>query len=92
MNETQKEKVQEAHGRLAGWLEGLGVPANWAKVGAGIIIGAVVGALATCQPSCSRVTPEQLQAGLQLLESIQESTIYKVQSTKYNLQSTKGKG
>ena len=88
MNETQKEKVQEAHGRLAGWLAGLGVPANWAKVGAGIIIGAVVGALATCQPSCSRVTPEQLQAVHGLYHAVTgkpcevQGTMYKVQSTK----------
>ena len=58
MNEKQKEKAKEAHGKLASWLVGLGVPANWAKVGGGIIIGAVCGALATCQQACS--TPEQL--------------------------------
>lgn len=61
MNETQKKQVTEAHGRLAGWLAGLGVPANWAKVGAGIIIGAAIGALATCQQACEGVAPEHVQ-------------------------------
>ena len=67
MNDEQKSKAKEAHGKLATWLEGLGVPANWAKVGAGIIIGAGIGALSTCQQSCKHVpqvelTIEQIQA------------------------------
>lgn len=64
MNEEQKNKAKEAHGKLAGWLVGLGVPANWAKVGAGIIIGGFIGCMATCQQSCESVTvtPEQVQA------------------------------
>lgn len=67
MNEEQKKKAKEAHSKLATWLEGLGVPANWAKVGAGIIIGAGIGALSTCQQSCKHVpqvelTVEQIQA------------------------------
>jgi hypothetical protein len=67
MNEEQKTKAKEAHGRLATWLEGLGVPANWAKVGAGIIIGGAIGCMSTCQQSCSHVpqvnlTVEQIQA------------------------------
>ncbi len=53
MNEEQKNKVKTAHGKLAGWLAGLGIPANWAKVGAGIIVGGLIGALATCQQSCT---------------------------------------
>lgn len=53
MNEEQKEKATAAHGKLASWLVGLGVPANWAKVGAGIIIGGAVGCMATCQQSCA---------------------------------------
>lgn len=67
MNEEQKQKAKEAHGKLASWLVGLGVPANWAKVGAGITIGAAIGALSTCQQSCKTVprvelTVEQVQA------------------------------
>lgn len=61
MNEKQKEKAKEAHGKLASWLTGLGVPANWAKVGAGILLGAAIGALATCQQACEGVAPEHVQ-------------------------------
>lgn len=53
MNEKQKEKAKSAHGKLTAWLTGLGVPANWAKVGAGLIVGGIIGALATCQQSCT---------------------------------------
>lgn len=53
MNAEQKEKAKTAHGKLVGWLQGLGVPANWAKVGAGLVIGGIIGALATCQQSCT---------------------------------------
>ena len=53
MNENQKEKAKVAHGKLTQWLTGLGVPANWAKVGAGLVIGGIIGALATCQQSCT---------------------------------------
>lgn len=53
MNEIQKEKAKSAHGKLTAWLTGLGVPANWAKVGAGLVVGGVIGALATCQQSCT---------------------------------------
>lgn len=61
MNDTdKKQKLEQAGGKVAAWLEGLGLPANWAKVGGGIIIGAVCGALATCQSGCSRVTPAQV--------------------------------
>lgn len=67
MNEEQKSKAKKAHTKLAAWLEGVGVPANWAKVGAGIIIGAAIGALSTCQQSCKtsprvQLTVEQIQA------------------------------
>ena len=62
MNDEQKNKARDAYGKLTGWLEGLGVPAKWAKVGAGVAIGAIIGALATCVPSC---TPGAVhQAGL----------------------------
>ncbi|MBQ9096194.1 MAG: hypothetical protein IJY53_07645 [Akkermansia sp.] len=62
MNAEQKEKAKTAHGKLAGWLQGLGVPANWAKVGSGLIIGGIIGALATCQQSCT-ATYTQTAAG-----------------------------
>lgn len=67
MNEEQKTKAKAAHGRVTTWLEGLGVPANWAKLGAGIIVGAAIGCMSTCQQSCKHVpqvelTVEQLQA------------------------------
>ena len=53
MNENKKEQAKAAHGKLTAWLTGLGVPANWAKVGAGLVIGGTIGALATCQQSCT---------------------------------------
>lgn len=53
MNDTQKQHAKKAHGKLTAWLAGLGVPANWAKVGSGLIIGGTIGALATCQQSCT---------------------------------------
>lgn len=65
MNEEQKNKAKEAHGKLAGWLVGLGVPGNWAKVGAGIIIGGFVGCVSTCQQGCETMpapTAAQVQA------------------------------
>ena len=53
MNEEQKQKAKTAHSKLTAWLTGLGVPANWAKVGSGLIIGGTIGSLATCQQSCT---------------------------------------
>ncbi len=53
MNDTQKQHAKKAHGKLTAWLTGLGVPSNWAKVGSGLIIGGTIGALATCQQSCT---------------------------------------
>ena len=53
MNEEQKQTAKTAHSKLTAWLTGLGVPANWAKVGAGLVIGGIIGALATCQQSCT---------------------------------------
>ena len=66
MNEEQNSKAKAAHTKLTAWLEGIGVPANWAKVGAGLIIGAAIGTLSTCQQSCNSVprvklTVEQIQ-------------------------------
>lgn len=83
MNEKQKEKATEAHGKLASWLEGLGVPANWAKVGAGVIIGGVVGCLATCQQSCESVTPAQIEAVHALYHELSgEGCIFEVEKSK----------
>lgn len=62
MDEKQKEKAKSAHGKLTAWLTGLGVSANWAKVGAGLIVGGTIGALATCQQSCT-ATYTQTAAG-----------------------------
>ena len=65
MTEEEKSKATAAHGKIATWLQGLGVPANWAKVGAGVVVGAAAGALATCQQSCTNVpapTAAQIQA------------------------------
>lgn len=73
MNETQKNKAKEAHSKLTTWLTGLGVPANWAKVGAGLIIGAAIGALSTCQQSCNTLpqpTAAQIHAAHELYHSI----------------------
>lgn len=53
MKEEQKQKAEVAHGKLAEWLAGFGVPGNWAKVISGAVIGGVIGALATCQQSCT---------------------------------------
>ena len=67
MNEEQKQKAKDAHGKLQSWLEGRGVPSNWAKVGAALIIGATIGGMSTCTQSCKHVprvelTVEQIQA------------------------------
>jgi hypothetical protein len=83
MNEEQKNKAKEAHGKLASWLVGLGVPANWAKVGAGIIIGAGIGALSTCQQSCKttprvELTVEQVQAAETIYEVLGGEVKYRV--------------
>lgn len=53
MKEEQKQKAEVAHGKLAEWLAGFGVPGNWAKVISGAVIGGVIGVLATCQQSCT---------------------------------------
>ena len=83
MDEEQKNKAKEAHGKLAGWLEGLGVPANWAKVGAGLVIGAAIGGLSTCQQSCRtmphvELTVEQVQAAETLYTAMGGEVKYRV--------------
>ncbi|MBQ3144735.1 MAG: hypothetical protein IJB89_09495 [Akkermansia sp.] len=73
MNETQKNKAKETHSKLTAWLTGLGVPANWAKVGSGLIIGAVIGALSTCQQSCANLpqpTAAQIHTAHELYHTI----------------------
>lgn len=65
MNEEQKNKAKATHSKLQNWLEKLGIPANWAKIGAAIIIGAAIGALSTCQQACTDIpqpTVSQVQA------------------------------
>lgn len=73
MNETQKNKAKETHSKLTAWLTGLGVPDNWAKVGSGLIIGASIGALSTCQQSCANLpqpTAAQIHTAHELYHSI----------------------
>lgn len=72
MNEEQKTKAKAAHTKLSAWLDGVGVPANWAKVVAGIIIGASIGAMSTCQQSC-KATP-RVQLTVEQVQSIE--TLY----------------
>lgn len=64
MNEEQKQKAKTAHSKLTAWLTGLGVPANWAKVGAGLVIGGAIGALATCQQSCTATYTQTAQGDI----------------------------
>lgn len=83
MNEEQKTKAKEAHSKLATWLVGLGVPANWAKVGAGIIIGGAIGCMSTCQQSCRTVphvelTVEQVQAAETIYTALGGEMRYRV--------------
>lgn len=83
MNEEQKNKAKEAHGKLTSWLAGLGVPANWARVGAALVIGAAIGGLATCQQSCRTVphvelTVEQVQAAETIYTALGGEVRYRV--------------
>ena len=86
MNEEQKTKAKEAHGKLVTWLEGLGVPANWAKVGAGIIIGGAIGCMSTCQQSCEHVptaphvtlTVEQVQTAETIFTALGGDVRYRI--------------
>ena len=60
---TNKEKAEKAAGFLTGLFTGWGIPANWAKVIAGAIIGALIAAGAITSTSCTHAefTPEQVQ-------------------------------
>lgn len=83
MNEEQKQKAKTAHSKLTAWLEGIGVPANWAKIGSGIIIGAAIGALSTCQQSCKttprvELTVEQVQAAETIYTALGGEVKYRV--------------
>ena len=83
MNEEQKQKAKTAHTKLTAWLEGIGVPANWAKVCAGVIIGASIGALSTCQQSCNSVprvelTVEQVQTAETIYTALGGEVKYRV--------------
>ena len=77
MNETQKQKAKSAHSKLTAWLTGLGVPANWAKVGAGLLIGAAIGALATCQQSCTATYTQSASGDIAATVSIVEPQPYR---------------
>ena len=66
MNEEQKNKAKGAHGKLAGWLAGLGVPGNWAKVIAGAVIGALAAVGVLTMSGCGNVTPVQVHAAHEL--------------------------
>ena len=83
MNEEHKTKAKEAHSKLTAWLEGIGVPANWAKVGAGIVVGGAIGCMSTCQQSCKHVpqvelTVEQVQAVETIYEVLGGEVRYRV--------------
>ena len=83
MNEEQKQKAKDAHGKLQSWLEGWGVPSNWAKVGAALIIGATIGGMSTCTQSCKRVprvelTVEQVQAAETIYTALGGEVRYRV--------------
>lgn len=83
MNEEQKKKAKAAHGKLQGLLEGWGVPSNWAKVGAALIIGATIGGMSTCTQSCKHVphvelTVEQVQAAETVYTALGGEVKYRV--------------
>lgn len=50
-----EEKAKEAAGFVAGLFTGWGVPANWARVIAGAIVGAVAAIVATLGTGCTAV-------------------------------------
>lgn len=77
MNENQKEKAKAAHGKLTQWLTGLGVPGNWAKVASGAVIGGVIGALATCQQSCTATYTQTAQGDIAAKVTIVEPESYR---------------
>lgn len=83
MNDEQKNKAKAAHGKLQGWLEGWGVPSNWAKVGAALIIGATIGGMSTCTQSCktaphATLTVEQVQAAETVYTALGGEVKYRV--------------
>lgn len=53
MNTERTEKAKKAAGFVTGLLTGWGVPANWARVIAGAIIGAVAAIAATTGTGCT---------------------------------------
>lgn len=61
MDEKQKEEAKKAVGWLTGLLTGWGLRESWAKIAAGVLVGAAAGGLSTCQSGCNNVTPEQVQ-------------------------------
>ena len=53
MNTEQTEKAKKAAGFVAGLLTGWGVPANWARIITGAIIGAVAAIAAMTGTGCT---------------------------------------
>ena len=51
--ENEKSKAEQAAGFLSGLLTGWGVPANWARVITGAIVGAVAAYVTITQCSCT---------------------------------------
>ena len=79
-NDEKKEKVDKAAGFLTGIFTGWGIPANWAKVIAGAIIGALVAAGVITGTGCTHaeLTPQQVQqaqeTAMLLHEAIHKAT------------------
>lgn len=53
MNTEQTEKAKKAAGFVTGLLTGWGVPANWARIITGAIIGAVAAVVAMTGTGCT---------------------------------------
>ncbi len=53
MEQENKDKAEKAAGFIAGLLTGWGVPANWARIIAGAVIGAALTAVTMYTTSCT---------------------------------------
>lgn len=65
MNELEKDAAKKTATFLTGLLTGWGVPANWAKVVTGAVIGGVIGVLLAvgALTSCTTVTEQRAADG-----------------------------